>query len=261
MDRFPMDVLIVGPARSGSTLLANLLTTPPGRVVLIEPGITRGGMLEYVRRDVERYGWSIDAETWHRPDESSQERFERLLRPRLRTVERWGVKEVNPAGLPALIELCPPRHVLLSVRDIRACAISMKEKESLQGPIYREALTPKSDEWLRMRLLEGAAASVRMLVSPPPRSVVTVARYEDIVSSPEHRAVVERALDWPLDGNPAGSLEAQGRAFEIERHGGRVAATSIDRRREESEPTLIEFADSVVRQASEYQRMFGYATA
>ena len=60
MTPFPMDVLIVGPARSGSTLLANLLTTPPSRVVLVEPGITRGGMNEYVRKEVGRLGWEID---------------------------------------------------------------------------------------------------------------------------------------------------------------------------------------------------------
>ena len=56
--------------------------------------------------------------------------------------------------------MCPPTHVLLSVRDIRACAASMKEKESLQGPIYGDALAPKSDEWMRQRLLDGAAMAL-----------------------------------------------------------------------------------------------------
>ncbi len=252
-----MDVLIVGPARSGSTLLANLLTTPPCRAVLVEPGITRSGMGDFVRKEVGRLGWDIDQGTWYQ-DETHQTRFARLLQPRLAKLERWGVKEVNPGGVAELVAMCPPRHVLLSVRDIGACAASMKEKESLQGPIYGDALAPKSDEWMRQRLLDGAAMALSMLASPPPGATVTVARYEDFVDSEAHRAAVAQSLDWPMDGDPRGSLEAIGRAFEIERHGGAIGRSSVDRRRKPADPTLAEFAETVASAAAEYQRAFGY---
>lgn len=256
MTPFPMDVLIVGPARSGSTLLANLLTAPPSHVVLVEPGITRGGMTEFVRKEVRRFGWDIDPQTWERA-ETHPARFARLLQPRLATVERWGVKEVNPSGLSELTVMCPPRHILLSVRDLGACAASMKEKESLHGPVHGEALAPKSDDWMRQRLLDGAGAVLRLLASPPPGATVTVARYEDFVASEAHRAEVARSLDWPMNGDPRGSLDAIGRAFEIERHGGVVGTSSIGRR-QTADSAIAEFVERVTADAAEYQRTFGY---
>jgi hypothetical protein len=252
-----MDVLIVGPARSGSTLLANLLTTPPRRAVLVEPGITRSGMGDFVRKEVARLGMDIDSATWYH-EETHQARFARLLQPWLATLERWGVKEVNPGGVSELVAMCPPKHVLLSVRDIGACAASMKEKESLQGPIYGDALAPKSDDWMRQRLLDGAAMALGMLNSPPPGATVTVARYEDFVDSQAHRADVAQRLGWPMDGDPRGSLESIGRGFEIERHGGAVGRSSVDRRRQPADPIIARFAETVVSAAADYQRAFGY---
>jgi hypothetical protein len=252
-----MDVLIVGPARSGSTLLANLLTTPPCRAILVEPGITRSGLGDFVRREVGRFGWDIDSATWYK-DETHPARFTRVLQPRLATLERWGVKEVNPGGVSELVAMCPPRHILLSVRDIGACAASMKEKEALQGPIYGDALAPKSDEWMRQRLLDGAAMALGMLTSPPPGATVTVARYEDFVDSETHRAQVAQRLDWPMDGDPRGSLASIGRGFEIERHGGVVGRSSVDRRRQPADSAIANFAETVVSAAADFQQAFGY---
>jgi len=134
----------------------------------------------------------------------------------------------------------------------------MKEKESLQGAIYGDALAPKSDEWMRQRLLDGAAMALSMLTSPPPGATVTVTRYEDFVGSEAHRAAVAQSLDWPLDGDPRGSLEAIGRGFEIERHGGSVGKSSVERRRQPGDPALASFAETVVSEAADYQRAFGY---
>ena len=196
-----MDLLIVGPARSGTTMLANLLTSPPNRWVLVEPGITRGGMGEVVRREAGLFGWHYERMDWHE-QETSQERFNRLLHERLRQLDRWGVKEVNMQGIGDLISTYRPRHIVVSVRDIRACAISVRQKETLQGTIAGQAMVPKSDEWLQRRLLDGAEAALRLASEPPPGSQVTVVRYEDFVASADARTSLARTLDWPLEGIP-----------------------------------------------------------
>lgn len=218
-----MELLIVGPARSGTTMLANLRTSPPNRWVLVEPGITRGGM-----------------------------------GGRLKQLDRWGVKEVNMHGIPGLISTYRPPHIVVSVRDIRACAVSVRQKEDLQGTIAGQAIVPKTDEWLQQRLLDGAEAALRLVKEPPPGSKVTVVRYEDFVASAEARASLARTLDWPLEGDPSSTLGLFGRSYEVERHGNNIGTSSVSRWREETAREMLTFADDVSSEVADYQRQFGY---
>jgi hypothetical protein len=253
-----MDLLIIGPARSGTTMLANLLTSRPNRWVLVEPGITRGGMGEVVRREADLFGWHYERIDWHE-QETSEERFNRLLHQRLKRLDRWGVKEVNMHGIGDLISRYRPRHIVISVRDIRACAISVRQKETLQGTIAGQALVPKTDEWLQRRLLDGAEAALRLVNEPPPGSQVTVVRYEDFVASADARAALAQTLDWPLEGDPSLTLDLFGRSYEVERHGSNIGTSSVSRWRDDArEPELRTFADQVALESSDYQRQFGY---
>jgi len=252
-----MDLLIVGPARSGTTMLANLLTSPPNRWVLAEPGITRSGMGEVVRQGAGLFGWHYEHSAWH-ARETSEERFNRLLHQRLGQLERWGVKEVNMNGIADLIATYRPRHIVISVRDIRACAVSVRQKETLQGTIGGQAPVPKTDEWLRERLRDGANAALQLLAAPPPGSRITVVRYEDFVASSDIRATLAKTLDWPLDGNPGSTLDFFGRGFEVERHGNQIGTSSVTRWRDESEPAMRTFADQLAFEVADYQRQFGY---
>jgi hypothetical protein len=253
-----MDLLIVGPARSGTTMLANLLTSPPNRWVIVEPGITRGGMGEVVRREAGLFGWQYERIDWHE-QESSQERFNRLLHERLKQLDRWGIKEVNMQGIGDLISTYRPRHIVISVRDIRACAISVRQKETLQGTIAGQATVPKTNEWLQRRLLDGADTALRLVNEPPSGSKVTVVRYEDFVASADARASLARTLDWPLEGDPSATLDLFGRSYEVERHGRHIGTSSVSRWRDDAhEPELRAFADQVALEGADYQRQFGY---
>jgi hypothetical protein len=251
-----MDLLIAGVARAGTTLIANMLTTPPSRWVLVEPGITLAGMGEHVRQMAERFGWRFDEAEWYQ-NETPRERFDRLLLPRLSQIEKWGVKEVNLAGLPELLEVYPPRRIVLAVRDIRDCAVSMKEKETKQGPLAGQVLAPKSDDWLHRRLIDSAHTLVSLLQSHP-RDTLRVVRYEDFVSSADERESLAHWLDWPLAGDPGSNLDLFGRSYETERHPSGVGTTSAGRWRDEPSPELRAFAESVVADAVSYQRAFNY---
>src|SRR4026207_2014919 len=108
-----MDLFIAGIARAGTTLLANLLTSPPDRLVLVEPGLTRHDMGDHVREQVERFGVPRTWESWAGPEgETALGRFEPCLKPALAGI-RWGVKEVNPLGWDALVQEFDPKQIVL----------------------------------------------------------------------------------------------------------------------------------------------------
>lgn len=247
-----MDVFIAGVGRSGTTLLAILLTRPPERWIMVEPGLTRQDMGEHMRRQAERFGIQISVDEWRgkRPEESAMERFQRVLLPRLENV-RWGVKEVNMAGTGELMNLFLPSAVLLCVRNIRDCAVSLYEKNQRAGHNGQKA------DWLIDRLITASQTLVRLKRSMD-RGALRVARYEDFVSDPAERLRLAQWLDWPLDGDPAWCMEIYGRQEESARHAGKLGNASVNRGSRTSDPASFAFAQKVIRQAEEYQAEFGY---
>ena len=254
-----MDLLIAGMGRAGTTALANLLTTPPGRWVIIEPGLTRQGVGEHVFEQARRFGApvAVGRAEWERggTHEDGLARFCRCLAPGLERLEAWGVKEVNPTGLDELIRVFNPRRVLLAVRDIRDCAISALEKSRRHAA---EGRSVQTDEWLARRLRDAGTALVGLkarLGAPSVRAV----QYERFTTDDSYRAALEQWLGWPLTGDPGRCLDLFGREYEVARHTGRVSASSVGRRERESSEELLRFAAYVEREAEHYQRAFGYA--
>ena len=90
-----MDLLITGMSRAGTTALANLLTTPPDRWVIIEPGLTRDGVGEHVLEQARRFGPPVavsDAQ-WRAGDREPGWAI-CSIGPGLSSLRGWGVKEV-----------------------------------------------------------------------------------------------------------------------------------------------------------------------
>ncbi|MBX3405191.1 MAG: sulfotransferase [Phycisphaeraceae bacterium] len=254
-----MDLLIAGMGRAGTTALANLLTTPPDRWVLIEPGLTRDGVGDHVFEQARRFGppVAVSEAQWRAGGdrETGLERFARTIGPGLSALRGWGVKEVNPTGLDEIIRVFEPRKVLLAVRDIRDCAISVLEKSRLHAAERRSV---QSDEWLARRLTDAGAALVRLRSRLDPARVRTV-QYERFTTDPLYRAALEDWLNWPLTGDPGRCMDLFGREYEVARHAGTVTASSVDRREREQSPEALRFAAGVERAAAAYQQAFGYA--
>ena len=247
-----MDVFIAGIGRSGSTLLANLLTKPQQRWILVEPGLTRHGMGDHVRRQAERFGIQIAPDEWQGPrrDESALQRFQRTLQSHVGNI-RWGVKEVNMTGADELINIFRPKAVLLSVRNIRDCAISIYEKNQAVGQISH------SEEWMVDRLLSAANALIRFKRALA-QNTLRVVRYEEFVSDPGERVRLAEWLNWPVDGDPAWCMDIFGRQNEPNIHGNKIGTSSINRGARIANPTSLNFAQKVMRLAEEYQVEFGY---
>lgn len=251
-----MNLLIVGVGRAGTTLLANLLTNPPRSLVLIEPGITRGGVDAPLREQLRRAG--VDApesafDAAREPD--ALERFAAIL-PRLAGIEKWGVKEVNPAGLDGLVRVFRPRRYLLAVRDLHYVAASglRKLKAGKRGD--------QNEAWLLDRLSAGADAVMRLARELDARAWRAV-RYEDLVASEAERGAIADWLDWPLDGDPARCMDLFGREAEVTKHDGRVTTRSLGGDAGgagEAEWTTDErvFARALIDRVPGFQERFGY---
>jgi hypothetical protein len=211
-------------------------------------------MGDHVREQVERFGVPRTWESWAGPEgETALGRFERCLKPSLAGI-RWGVKEVNPLGWDALVQEFDPKQIVLCVRDMRDCAISMFQKHQ------RSSLPGQDEAWITRRLADASEALLRVKASVPPRRV-RVIRYEDFVTDSSERARLERWLNWPLSGDPAWCMDVYGREHESTLHHGTIGSSSVNRAAKEETSDATAFASAVATLTSAYQAEFGYSAA
>ncbi len=247
----PMDLLIVGVGRAGTTLLANLLTTPPQSLILIEPGITRGGVDAPLREQFRRAGLQLPESAFdptREPD--SLKRFEAIL-PSMSIFRRWGAKEVNPTGLDRLIESFKPARYLLAVRNLHHVAASgLRKLNAAKRP-------DQTQDWLLERLGSGADA-VLQLAHTLPSSLFRVVRYEELVASDTERTSIANWLNWPLDGDPSRCLDLFGRESEVAKHAGQITTRSVSQSEQALSAQEQAFARRLIARATNFQQHFGY---
>lgn len=249
------DLFVAALGRSGSTLLANLLTTPPHRWLVVEPRFADASTGRDVIAQARSFGLDVDPNEWlPRPGETPAQRIGRVFGERLRRLQRWGLKEVRPNLLEPTLTRLRPKRVVVLVRDLRDVALSLYEKS------LRDNHPERGEAWLRDYLIAaptGVLAVANAATGPNQR----VVRYEDLVGDPAYRAELASWLDWPLDGQPDRNLaELYGRGQEVERHAGAVTDRSLHRHRDATLPAaardLVAWAHERV---PEFQQRFGYA--
>jgi hypothetical protein len=250
------DVYIASLGRSGSTLIANLMTTPPDRLVLVETQLHRGGGYAGMFDQMARWGWQVGADElarWQKPPpgQSPAERAAAVLADRLIGLARWGVKEVDPTAHKPGIALLRPKRVIVLVRDIRDVMLSFVEK------FQREGRSDYSGE-IRWRLIDGARVMTWLADGQCGGGPMRIVRYEDFVASADERAALARWLDWPLDGDPDRNLDLYRRNYEIERHRGVVSQVSVGRRAQVAGTATGVLVARMGEFLARYQRRFGY---
>jgi hypothetical protein len=254
LDLPPPDLFIAALGRSGSTLLANLLTTPPDRWLLVEPRFADASTGRDVLAQAAAFGMSVAPDEWlPRPAETPQGRIVRVFGERLRSLRRWGLKEVRPNLLEPTLKRLRPKRVVVLVRDLRDVALSLYEKT------LREAHPDRGDAWLRGYLTE-APTGVLALADAAPDPNRRIVRYEDLVADEGYRRDLGAWLDWPLDGRPDRNLaDLFGRGREVALHDGAVTKRSLHRHGgaelSAAARDLVEWAHA---RFPDFQRRFGY---
>jgi hypothetical protein len=217
------DFLIAAMGRSGSTMIANWLTRPPGQLVLIEPFLLALHNPQMLHRQFEDFGIPATADAWEVADADWQARFKRLFAPRL-AGRRWAVKEVLGEEHRRFLAAFAPPRVVITVRNIADIAASFLEKHRLQGNRHRF-----DAGWVAAYCRREASAIVALKETLAAQGTPhRITRYEDFVASAEERTALADFTGWAGGGEVARHLDSLGRSFEAERHGSSGIRSGID---------------------------------
>ena len=248
-------VYIAAMGRSGSTMVANMLTRPPSRCVLIEPWLPKGAQGPKLLEQLRRFGIPTSDRCSLVPKSSSeadsQTSIERLLAELLRGVSHWGIKEVRPEMHFPTLPIVTPEKIIVQVRNIKDVALSLLEKHA------RRSDERYNLEWTHKYICTAASTLVKLRRSVE-NARLRVIRYEDFVISAAARQELEQWLQWPLDGDPGRNLDLFDRDYESERHGKSIGRSSVDRWKSESDPSKLTFANEMADCNREYQSEFCY---
>ena len=245
-------VYIAALPRSGSTMLANLLSSPPDHWVLVEPGLHRAQPSPNLRNQLDRFVSAAAPAASEAPPAAPTAAGRRLLFKQLAdllpTLGAWGVKEVDTDHRDAIAYLRPTKTIVL-VRDIRDALLSLLEKQSMFGRHWSPA---GYMEYLR----DCCTALISLAGDQDPNT--RVCRYEDLVSSPGERQALADWLSWPLDGDISRNLDLYRREYEVARHDGTITARSVGRHTRDANDTRAEIARQFGALLEDFHRTFGY---
>jgi hypothetical protein len=236
-----MDVLIVGVPRSGTSMLSNLMSSPPETLVLYEPHLGMRQPSDHVNAQLSELGWG-------RFDSTRQ-----LVKHVSGSVERWGAKEVMPRHIRQTLQTCGFKLIIFMVRNLEHAALSLIDR------VIEMPHVASPDRWGRA-FVETSTILVDLFNRCDTESRVVV-RYEKFVADQALRRSLEKQLKWPLIGDLEVGFKRQGRWLEIKRHERQVTATSLKLRSSEGDPGKLDYAAKLVSQCAEYQRLFGYTSS
>lgn len=252
-------MLIAAVRRTGSTLLAELLTELPRAFVFREPKLFRG-RVALKPDDLERLWTQAAVKLRAAPADQGREdpvqaalRFrEQVIDPVARVVEQVGIKEVRygkrwQEALGALAGGRPLRVVALG-RDPRDMYLSLayrarERRLPLAGDFGPAAVAADIEREFRVQreLIEATGA--------------LAVRYEDLCSDPRVVPEIRRFVDSPLQGTGAiGTLKPEEHAL----HGGVVSDRRVERWRSEPDAGLLAEAEEAGRLLGSYNRFWGY---
>jgi hypothetical protein len=248
------DFYVAAMGRSGSTMLCNWLASPPERLVFLEPFFLRPMNPRLLRIQLSDYGMEASDEEWtQREDERPEQRFARLMRPRL-TGKSWALKEVLCQEHARIVDALEPRRVMITVRDIADVALSFFEKHRIQNNLDRF-----SDDWVVRYCVEESRGILDFLKSMENKGVATkVIRYEDVTKSPEELRSIADFVGWPGGGETSKHFAAFDRLFEVSRHGASISPEKRSRDDRNLGYDELRLAEAIVERCTDYQAAFGY---
>lgn len=263
-DLKPIDVgvAVMGPMRTGTTLVADLLTVRGKSLVFSEPDLFSGydrvlcGRMRDLAHNV-GLGTPTDL-----PGVGEFERnidhFDETFIEALGKLDFWGYKYVNPVGWRHLFRLYRPRKLVLCVRDLRAVTVSALELCNRMRLVFHDGTHRRDEAWVFSRIAYTVHEMMAMRAIPH-----MVLRYEDLVSDP---ATLDKLRDYVgMDelGKDRFNLmieRASRSQWEMRKHGnsGEISDKALDRFDREPEGPVRNMAERVWRLLGEYNVAFGY---
>lgn len=255
----PMDVMVFGLARSGTTLVADMLTQPGRSIVISEPEIFKHWSRNTAGR-VHKLARLVGLDVGETPPDADDygrsyaRYFRESLVPKLRTLDRWGIKNVDFSGWRSLLRAFPPQRLIICVRDLRDAAISGIDRICRLGIVFRGVPRLRDEAWV----LAGLAYSVQELMAMRALPHLVV-RYEDLARGTAQQAIADYVgLDRLQEDRFNLKAADLKRAWEIEKHQGRISDASVGRFAAEPPGPVRALAERLWRLLPEYSAAFGY---
>lgn len=256
----PMGLAVLGLPRSGTTLVADLLTVPGHAAIVSEPDLYKSwnrNLAGRVQRLVRTVGLDVPEEA---PDPSQwagsyAQYFRSELAPRLAGLDLWGIKYVDFSDWRPLFRDYPPEKLILCVRDPRDLVLSGIDRICRMPMVFRSSGHRRDEAWVFSAL----AYNVWELMTLRQRPHFAL-RYEDLAGDP---ATLTRIADYAgmqqLDSTRHNLAAANWhRRWEIEKHGDGITAASVGRIASEPSGPVRALAERLWRLLPDYGAAFGY---
>ncbi|MGD9744429.1 MAG: sulfotransferase [Dongiaceae bacterium] len=254
-----MDIAVMGLMRSGSTLLSDLLTIRGECLILSEPNILGRWSPTVVDR-IHKLAANFGLDPGPTPPVETEwpsygSYFDKVLLPQLGRLPRWGTKYVDLVDWRPTLARYRPKHLILTVRDIRDVAISSIDRVARLKLAFRGRRYMRDDAWVMSNLAFNVHELMAMRSEPH-----LLVRYEDMASDPAIRQRVADFVGFERLSDRRENLEAGGmaRQWELRKHGEGISTRSVGRYREEPWGPVKALADRLWRLLPEYSEAFGY---
>lgn len=254
-----MDIAVMGLMRSGSTLLSDLLTIRGECLILSEPNILGRWSPTVVDR-IHKLAANFGLDPGPTPPVETEwpsygAYFDKVLLPQLRRLPRWGTKYVDLVDWRPTLTRYRPKHLILTVRDIRDVAISAIDRIARLRLAFYGRRYMRDDAWVMSNLAFNVHEVMAMQREPH-----LLVRYEDMASDPAMRQRVADFVGFERLSDKRENLEAGGmaRQWELRKHGEGISTRSVGRYREEPWGPVKALADRLWRLLPEYSEAFGY---
>lgn len=247
-------VYLASLRRTGSSLLANLLTDLPRSYVFREPRLGLGKLRIRPEAAQSFAPLGVDVLAVKKamkalPREEALDRFAAFVEELSTRVEQIGIKEITHTGHEDVSRLFPAMRVVVTVRDVRDIYLSLyhRRKELLtRGKLWFETQT------LLPYLREQADA----LAALQSRHDHLVVRYEDLCRDPSLVDSVRRFVDSPVSGE--GNLRGGADRKDLSKHGAAIDSTRVGLFAQETDEVARHNATYLFEEMAEFNARYGY---
>lgn len=247
-------VYLASLRRTGSSLLANLLTDLPRSYIFREPRIGLGKLR--IRPDAAQAfaPTGVDVIAAKKamrdlPRDAALERFAALIEELAPHVEQLGIKEITHTGHEDVSRIFPAMRVVVTVRDVRDIYLSLyhRRKELLtRGKLWFETQT----------LLPYLREQAEALAALQSRHDHLVIRYEDLCTDPSLVEKVREFVASPVTGE--GNLRGGADRKDLSKHGGAIDRTRVGLFAQETDEIARHNATYLFEEMADYNRRYGY---
>ncbi|MDZ4736014.1 MAG: sulfotransferase [Rhodospirillaceae bacterium] len=258
-----MGVAIMGLPRCGTTLLSDLLSIQSRSVILSEPNIHgrwSQNTIQRIHTLLANAGVPVSPTAPQQTEVGDFARhFAANLYPALNRFDLWGVKYVDLFAWWNLFRDYPPKHLILSVRDLRDVAVSSLDRIARLTLAFADLKHMRDEAWV----LSSLGHNIHELLRLADRAD-RIVRYEDFAADPALRGDIAALVGVGRTETDAtagrANIEASQRRrdWELAKHGDAITTASVARHTAEPPGPIRALSDRIWRLYATYSERFGY---